>query len=75
MIGPGQQRVDGGSLAQGEWVTVQYKEEGTRYLQRHFRMLIGKTTAVVTLQSRADVFADVEPTQQLLVDTVRPGDE
>jgi hypothetical protein len=74
LVAPGQRAVDRGSLPGGDWITVQYPHEGFNYLQRHVRVPLGPTMAVVTLQSREDVFSIVEPVQRFLVDAILPGE-
>jgi hypothetical protein len=73
LVAPGQRAVDRGSLSAGDWITVQYTHEGLNYLQRHVRAPVGPTMAVVTLQSREDVFLLVEQVQRFLVDSILPG--
>lgn len=75
MVAPGQQVIDKGTLNVGEWLTVQYTHDGLDHLQRHIRVLVGVTNAVVTLQCRAEDFALAEPTQRFLVDAMLPGEQ
>lgn len=73
LVALGQQLVDQGSMAAGDWVTVEYIHDGCSYLQRHIRVSVGKTVAIVTLQCHSEVFAVVESTQRLLAEAILPG--
>ena len=63
---------DQGSMAAGDWLTVEYIHDGCSYLQRHIRVSVGKTIAIVTLQCHSEVFAVVESTQRLLAEAILP---
>ena len=74
MLAPGQRVVERRVLPAGESLTVQYDRDGISYFQRHVRVVLGETLAVVTLQCQEEAFASAEATQLDVVDNLRPGE-
>ena len=75
MVAPGQELIERGSFAAGDWIAVQYTEAGHVYIQRHVLVCVEKLTAVVTLQCLATAITLVAPTHESLADALRPGED
>ena len=75
MVADGQQLVERGSFAAGDWVAVRYAHAGESYVQRHAVVNAKRVGAVVTLQCREHALPLVAPTHEFVTNELRGGGE
>lgn len=71
MVAHGQELVERGSFAAGDWVCVRYAHAGESYVQRHAVVNTKWVGAVVTLQCREDALSLVAPTHEFVTNELR----
>lgn len=75
MVADGQEFVERGSFAAGEWISVRYTHAEQMYVQRHAIVRTHRIAAVVTLQCPMEALLLAASTHEFVTNGLQPGGE